>query len=91
MSTVQVRMDPKLKKDVQKILDELGFDMSTAIKAYFHQIINRKGIPFPLLTENGLTFEQEEGILEAAEEMKHGKNIEGPFESADDLIKELNA
>lgn len=75
MSTIQVRIDEKTKKSAQKVLNEIGLDMSSAVKIYFKQIILNKGIPFRILTENGFTPEQEMEILKAAEEAKKGINI----------------
>jgi len=80
MSTIQVRIDPKTKKAAKKILDKVGLDMSSAIKVYLKQIILTEGIPFSLLTENGLTIQQEREILKASEEAKKGMNVDGPFE-----------
>jgi antitoxin component of RelBE/YafQ-DinJ toxin-antitoxin module len=48
--------------------------MTSAIKVYLKQIVIRQGIPFELVTENGLTPEQENEILDASEEAKKGKN-----------------
>lgn len=89
MSTIQVRIDEKTKKSAQKVLNEIGLDMSSAVKIYFKQIILNKGIPFRILTENGFTPEQETEILKASEEAKKGKNLAGPFDSAEELIAEL--
>ncbi|MBI2453350.1 type II toxin-antitoxin system RelB/DinJ family antitoxin [Candidatus Peregrinibacteria bacterium] len=75
MSTIQVRIDEKTKKDSKKILDNLGIDMSTAIKVYLKQIVITRGIPFQLLTENGLTVQEEKKILRASFEASSGKNI----------------
>ena len=75
MTTIQIRIDEKTKKSAQKTLDKLGLDMSSAVKVYFKQIIIHKGIPFQIITENGLTPEQEEEILKASEEAKRGKNV----------------
>lgn len=80
MATIQVRIDPKTKKEAQKILDKVGLDMSSAIKVYFNQIVISQGIPFPILTENGLTIQREREILKASEEAKSGINISEPFE-----------
>jgi DNA-damage-inducible protein J len=89
MSTIQLRIDEKTKNEAKKTLDKLGLDMSAAIKLYLRQIILRKGVPFRILTENGLTIKEEEEILKASEEAKDGKNVTGPFNSAEELIKEL--
>jgi DNA-damage-inducible protein J len=63
MTTIQVRSPAKNKKAAQKILQDLGLDLSTAINLYLVQIIQHGGIPFPVTTENGMTPEQENEIL----------------------------
>ncbi|MBD3329919.1 type II toxin-antitoxin system RelB/DinJ family antitoxin [Candidatus Peregrinibacteria bacterium] len=75
MSFIQLRIDDKTKKSAKKILDDLGVDMSSAIKVYLKQIIINKGIPFKLLTENGLTPEEERDVIIASEDAKKGKNV----------------
>ena len=75
MTTIQFRVDNQTKKNTKKILDDLGMDMSTAIKLYLRQIIRQKGIPFPLRTSNDLTIQEENEILQAAEEAKRGINV----------------
>lgn len=80
MSTIQIRIDEKTKKSAKKVLDSIGMDMSSAVKVYLHQIVVTQGIPFPLLTENGLTVQQENQILKASEEAKRGINVSGPLE-----------
>ncbi|MEK7084122.1 MAG: type II toxin-antitoxin system RelB/DinJ family antitoxin [Patescibacteria group bacterium] len=66
-STVQVRIDPKQKQAVKRILEKLGLDFSAAIQLYFHQILAQKGLPFRPLTENGFTPEQETFLLRESE------------------------
>jgi DNA-damage-inducible protein J len=80
MTTVQVRIDEQTKKSAKKVLDKIGMDMSSAVKVYFKQIVITQGLPFRLLTENGLTLQQEQEILKASEEAKNGINVSGPFE-----------
>lgn len=75
MTTVQIRIDEKTKKSAKKVLDEVGLDMSSAIKLYFNQITIRQGIPFQILTENGLTLDQEKQIQKASIESKRGVNV----------------
>lgn len=75
MSQIQLRIDEKTKKSAKKVLDKIGIDMSSAIKVYLKQIIITNGIPFPLLTENGLSYAQEKEISQASAEAKAGKNI----------------
>jgi len=86
MTTVQVRTDDNLKKEVQSVLKELGLDMSSAINMYFRQIVLKQGIPFPLRTVNGFTPEQERRMIKETEEaIKYGKQ----YDSAEELHKAI--
>jgi len=62
-STVQFRVDTKTKKAVADIFASLGLDLSAGIKVYFKQVLINKGIPFPLVTDNGFTLAEEAKIL----------------------------
>ncbi|MDO8621688.1 MAG: type II toxin-antitoxin system RelB/DinJ family antitoxin [bacterium] len=75
MATIQVRIDEHVKRSANRILGTLGLDMSTAVKLFLRQVSLRKGIPFRLLTENGLTIEEESAVLRASREAKRGKNV----------------
>ncbi|EKD48257.1 MAG: hypothetical protein ACD_65C00045G0003 [uncultured bacterium] len=75
MSTIQIRIDEKTKNSAKKVLDDVGMDMSSAIKVYLRQIVINKGIPFRLVTENGMTIGEEVAILNASGEARIGKNV----------------
>lgn len=75
MATVQVRIDEKTKQSAQKVLDKMDIDLSSAIQVYLKQIVIHQGIPFRLVTKNGLTPEEEESILRAERDAEKGKNV----------------
>lgn len=75
MATIQLRIDNATKKSAKIILDKIGIDMTSAIKIYLKQIVINEGIPFKLLTENGLTIQQENEILKASKEAKKGIGV----------------
>jgi DNA-damage-inducible protein J len=74
-TTIQVRIAKHDKSQAIKILNELGLDMSTAIKIYFKAIIQRKGVPFDVSISNRFTDIKENELLDAIEDIKKGKNI----------------
>lgn len=45
-STLNLRINPDLKRKAEEILSQLGMPMSTAIDIYLKQIIMTGGIPF---------------------------------------------
>lgn len=56
--------------------------MTTAINMFLVQVVQENGLPFSVklshnsdLTANGMTPQQEQEILQASEEIRHGKNI----------------
>lgn len=71
-----------------KILENLGLDLSTAINMYLVQIVQKKGIPFQILTENGMTPAAEAKMLkEWAEAKKGGKTYASAKEMHEDILK----
>ena len=86
-TTLQIRIDSKIKKDVQKLYKNLGLDISSATKMFYSQSLIRQGIPFQPLTSNGYTIEAEKRILKQSMEVKRkGKT----FHNVEDLFKYLN-
>lgn len=51
MSTIAVRVDENLKKEANAIYQELGLDMTTAVRLFLKQTVLTKGIPFPISLE----------------------------------------
>ena len=86
-STLQIRIDSKTKNAARKIFENLGLDTSSAIQLYFRQVINHRGIPFRIITENGFTPEKEAQIIrEAQEAIKYGKGYATAEEMHADIL-----
>ena len=47
-SVITVRLDEKLKKQFEEVVDELGLNMTTAITAFVKTVVRQEGIPFDL-------------------------------------------
>jgi addiction module RelB/DinJ family antitoxin len=46
MTTINIRIDEKVKKEAMKTLSHFGLDMSTAVKLFLNQVVIEKGLPF---------------------------------------------
>lgn len=87
-NTIQIRVDSQMKERAREIFDQLGIDMSSAIKLFLANVINTKSIPLDLKTENGFTQEQEKKILsEVTSAKKHSKRYTSVNEVMSDLSK----
>ena len=87
-TTIQLRIDNKTKKEAQKTLNEMGLDISSAIKLFLKNVVITKKIPFEVRTVNGFTPEYEAELLrEEADALKNGKR----FSSVEELMKDLHS
>ena len=49
---LRIRIDPRRKVRVEKILNQLGMTSAQAVNMFFAQIERRKAIPFPVTIED---------------------------------------
>ncbi len=81
-ATIQTRVDPKIKKSAQNILNKLNISMSEAISMYLSQITLHKGIPFEIKIPNRITA-QTLKKSEEGKELHKVSNIDELFEELD--------
>ncbi len=60
---ITARVDPKLKRETEKVLKELGLTTTQAITLFFNQINLRKGLPFAIAIPNSETAQAIEDAL----------------------------
>ncbi|MEK7645178.1 MAG: type II toxin-antitoxin system RelB/DinJ family antitoxin [Patescibacteria group bacterium] len=85
-TTIQLRIDKATKVSAQKVLAELGLDMSSAMKLFLRTVSRTKSIPFEIRTVNGFTPGQEARMIKETEwAEKHGKR----YKNAEELTKHL--
>ncbi len=44
--STNIKIDPELKKEAQKLFSELGMDMTTAVNIFLRQAVKEQAIPF---------------------------------------------
>ncbi|MDR2543572.1 MAG: type II toxin-antitoxin system RelB/DinJ family antitoxin [Treponema sp.] len=47
-TNINIRTDSELKVKAQSVLNDLGFDMSTAINVFLSQVVYKQAIPFEI-------------------------------------------
>jgi len=65
-TTLQIRIDSQTKDQAQKVLAEMGLDMSSAIKLFLRNIIITESIPLELRSEKGMLAERKCDLLKEA-------------------------
>ena len=85
-TTLQTRIDTKLKKDAKKALEAMGLDMSTSIKMFLTQVVRTNSIPFAVTSADELSVKEKRILLnETADALKHGKS----YKNARDLHRAI--
>lgn len=79
--TARARMEPEVKIEAERILEECGLSASEAIGLFYRQVILHRGIPFPLQNFNRET----RTVLRKSEQ---GLEVTR-FDSAEELFEDL--
>lgn len=84
MATLNIRIEENLKNKAQKTFNNLGLDMSTAVKMFLHQSVKENALPFH--PANNPKLIKKVWDKEVREALKNGKS----YKSAQDLFKDLD-
>jgi len=87
-SALSIKIDPKVKKEAQKVADELGFSLSAIINASLKNLARSKTVSFSLLEPSA---KLKMIIRRAREDRAKGENISGPFHNVDDFMNSLRS
>jgi DNA-damage-inducible protein J len=86
--TLNIRIEPNIKKQAEKKLNDLGLTMTEAVKLFLRQVILTDSIPFAIKMPkyNKETMD----AIEEAEKISEDPNVKG-FKNVEDLFKELES
>ena len=87
-TTLQIRIDKKTKDAAQKTFRSMGLDMSSGVKLYLTQVVNKGEIPFPVMSADYWPREKKLQIIKEAKwALMHGKSYTSAKELHDDILK----
>ena len=80
-ATVRARIEPRLKKEAEHLLEDVGLSATEAITLFYRQVTLRKGLPFDVVIPNATT-------RRAFESTDGGKDLV-VCKDADDMFRKL--
>ena len=86
MTNITMRIDSKLKADLQELVSNLGMDMTTFVTLAAKQAVREQRIPFEISMKT-----PNEETLAAIEDVRNGRNLSKAFSSVEELMEDLNA
>jgi DNA-damage-inducible protein J len=87
-TTVQIRIDKKIKQEAQKAFHSMGLDLSSGVKIFLSQVVRTQSIPFDVLSANYLSEDRKlELIYETNQALKFGKRYKSIKEAHKDILR----
>ena len=87
-TTLHIKVDKDIKTKSAKIAQKLGLSLSAIVNASLRNFIKTE--TFSVSTGQQMTPYMESWLEEVEKDIKAGKNMSKPFESAEELIKSLS-
>lgn len=87
-TVIQFRIDKKTKNEASKIYNELGIDLSTALRTFLRRSIKENGYPFDMKIKR----KYDEDAIKALSSIQAEAKINGTSNmTLDEINKEINA
>lgn len=87
--TLNIRIEPELKREAEKTLDDLGMNVADAVTIFLKQVVLTESIPFNI-KKSKYNDETLEAIKEALEIIKNPDKHKS-FNNVEELMEELNS
>ena len=84
--SANISIDAEVKKQAQELFARLGMDLSTAVNIFLRQMLRQREIPFAI-TQNV----PNEVTLKAMDDTENDRDMYGPFDTVEEVMRELNA
>ena len=85
-TTLNVRIDDKVKKDFEKFCSEVGLNVSVAVNMFAKTVVREQRLPFDVT----LNVPNEE-TKRAIEDAKNRRNLSKPYSSFKEILEDLDA
>lgn len=85
--TLNIRIEPELKKEVEETLNDLGMNIADAVTIFLKQVVMTGSIPF-IIRKPRFNQETLEAIKEADEIMKHPENYKS-YNNIYEMLEEI--
>lgn len=87
--TLNIRIEPELKKEVETTLNDLGMNIADAVTIFLKQVVMTDSIPF-IIKKPKFSDDMIKAIAEADEMLKNPDKYKS-FNNVDELMEDLNS
>ncbi len=87
--TLNIRIEPELKKEVEATLNDLGMNIADAVTIFLKQVVLTESIPF-IIRKPKFSQDLLEAIAEADKMLENPAKYKS-FDTIEDLMEDLNS
>lgn len=87
-ANINIRMDADLKQDFDKVCDDLGMSMTTAITIFIKKMTREKRVPFEVSMDPFYSASNMAAIEHSLEQLKQGKVVVKTMEELEAMENE---
>lgn len=75
MANLQIRLDDSLKNQAQVIVQNMGLDLSAAVRIFLAQVVKENGLPFRPTNEPFYSAKNQEALRRSAAQIEAGQTV----------------
>lgn len=75
MANLQIRLDDSLKDQAQAVVQDMGLDLSAAVRIFLTQVIKENGLPFRPTNEPFYTTKNQEALRRSVAQIEAGHTV----------------
>ena len=75
MANLQIRLDDSLKNQAQAIVQDMGLDLSAAVRIFLAQVVKENGLPFRPTNEPFYSAKNQEALRRSAAQIEAGQTV----------------
>ena len=87
-STVNIRMDEEIKREFDRVCNELGINMSIAINILAKKMIREERIPFEVSVDPFYSKNNTEALKRSAKQIEEGKTVVRSLTELEEMTNE---
>jgi DNA-damage-inducible protein J len=75
MANLQIRLDDTLKDQAQAVVQDMGLDLSAAVRIFLAQVVKENGLPFRPTNEPFYSAKNQDALRRSAAQIEAGQTV----------------
>ena len=87
MANLQIRVDDDLRDRAQQVANDMGMDLTTAVRVFLKQMVNDQGLPFKPALDPFHSPKNQEALKVSIDQLNDGKVVSKTLDELQEIKK----